>query len=170
MTSAAGRRGLSSAAAVGYPILGNQAVEVTTMAAGSPVGIRIDFDEAGDISTVSTPARARLVTGTAVDTAWAGRVADYATIGGIRIPTRAEVGWELPDGPFVYWQSTITDIELHDDQIPEMSESLAGPNGCGNARQTSACPGRRSTARWRADRPAWVGALGPEEVACSGVY
>lgn len=95
--------------------LADQAVEVTTMVTGSPVGVRIDFDDAGDISTVSTPARARLVAGTAVDTAWAGRVADFATVGGIRVPTRAEVGWELPDGPFVYWQGIITDIELHYD-------------------------------------------------------
>ncbi|MFF0174005.1 DUF6544 family protein [Micromonospora profundi] len=92
--------------------LGEHAVEVTTVVAGSPVGIRIDFDDAGDISTVSTPTRARLVAGTAVDTAWAGRVADFATIGGIRVPTRAEVGWELPDGPFVYWQGTVSDVVL----------------------------------------------------------
>ncbi|MEZ0077401.1 hypothetical protein ABH927_006787 [Planotetraspora sp. GP83] len=94
---------------------GDPAVEVTTMVAGSPVEVRIDFDDVGDISTVSTPARSRLIAGDAVDTAWAGRVADFTTIGGIRIPTRAEVGWELPDGPFVYWQGTVTDIALHYD-------------------------------------------------------
>jgi hypothetical protein len=95
--------------------LGDHAVEVTTMVAGSPVALRIDFDDLGDIRTVSTPARARLIAATAVDTAWAGRVNDFATVGGIRVPTQAEVGWDLPDGPFIYWQGRITDIELHYD-------------------------------------------------------
>lgn len=40
---------------------------------------------------------------------------DLATTGGICVPTRAEVGWELPDGPFVYWRGTVTDVALHDD-------------------------------------------------------
>ena len=95
--------------------VGDHAVEVSTTVAGSPVAVRIDFDDLGDISTVSTPARARLVANTAVDTAWAGRVSDFATIGGIRVPTRAEVGWQLPGSPFVYWQGHVTDIELRDD-------------------------------------------------------
>jgi hypothetical protein len=43
---------------------------------------------------------------------WAGRFSDYAVVGGIRIPTRGEVRWELPDGPFTYWRGTITSIEL----------------------------------------------------------
>jgi hypothetical protein len=40
----------------------------------------------------------------------------------------SEVGWELSDGPFVYWQGTIIDIELHYDQASETPETLASPD------------------------------------------
>jgi hypothetical protein len=33
-------------------------------------------------------------------------------IGGVRIPTRAEVRWELPDGAFTYWRGTVTSLEI----------------------------------------------------------
>jgi hypothetical protein len=39
---------------------------------------------------------------------------DYAEVGGVRIPTRAEVHWELPDGPFTYWRGRVTALELVD--------------------------------------------------------
>ena len=35
-----------------------------------------------------------------------------AVLGGVRIPTRAEVHWTLPDGPFTHFQATITAVEL----------------------------------------------------------
>jgi hypothetical protein len=40
---------------------------------------------------------------TSVPTPWGGRFSDYRELGGIRVPTRAEVRWELPEGPFTYW-------------------------------------------------------------------
>lgn len=45
-------------------------------------------------------------------TPWAGTYGDYAIVGGVRVPTRGEVRWELPDGPFVYWRGTIASLEL----------------------------------------------------------
>ena len=38
--------------------------------------------------------------------------ARFPDVGGIRLPTRAEVRWELPDGPFPYWRGTIASLEL----------------------------------------------------------
>jgi len=40
-----------------------------------------------------------------------GVYGDYAAVAGIRIPTRAEVSWELADGPFIYWRGRITSLE-----------------------------------------------------------
>jgi hypothetical protein len=86
----------------------DRAVEVATTAGPAEVALRFDFDEHGDIAVASTPARARLVGTTTVDTPWRGYVGDFAVLGGIRVPTRAEVGWELPDGPFTYAPSQST--------------------------------------------------------------
>ena len=44
-------------------------------------------------------------------TPWAGSFSDYAELGGIRLPTKAEVRWELEDGPFTYWRGEITAVE-----------------------------------------------------------
>jgi hypothetical protein len=48
---------------------------------------------------------------TSVPRPWAGSLGDHAVVGGTRIPSRGEVRWELPDGPFTYWRGTITSIE-----------------------------------------------------------
>jgi hypothetical protein len=36
----------------------------------------------------------------------------YDELGGILIPTRAEVRWELRDGPFTYWIGEVTAVDL----------------------------------------------------------
>jgi hypothetical protein len=46
-----------------------------------------------------------------------GGYGDYGIVGGVRIPTRAEVRWELADGPFTYWRGRITSLEL-DPAVP----------------------------------------------------
>jgi hypothetical protein len=45
---------------------------------------------------------------TSVLTPWGGEFGDYRTLGGMRIPTRARVYWELDEGRFVYWRGTVT--------------------------------------------------------------
>ena len=37
-----------------------------------------------------------------------GEFGDYRALGGMRIPTRARVYWELDEGRFVYWHGTVT--------------------------------------------------------------
>jgi hypothetical protein len=46
-----------------------------------------------------------------VETAWEGTFSDYATVGGVRIPTRGEVAWILETGSFPYWRCTVTNLE-----------------------------------------------------------
>lgn len=87
-------------------------VEVSTRVSSARVALRFEFDAVGDIVAAVAPERPRLDRGKAVRTPWAGVLADYEVVGGVRIPTRAEVRWELPDGPFPYWRGTITSLEV----------------------------------------------------------
>ena len=73
---------------------------------------RLEFDAAGDVVGSSGDARPRAVGKTAVPTPWSGTFGDHAVLGGIRIPTRGEVRWLLPEGPFTYWRARVTGLEL----------------------------------------------------------
>lgn len=68
--------------------------------------LRFIFDAAGDIVEVRGE-RARSTREGLVQTPWSGRFADHRVVGGVRIPTRAEVEWMLEDGAFVYWRATV---------------------------------------------------------------
>jgi hypothetical protein len=76
------------------------------------VALRLEFDAAGDIVGAWTDARPRLEDKKIVQRPWGGVYSDYAVVGGVRVPTRAEVRWELADGPFTWFRATITSLEL----------------------------------------------------------
>jgi hypothetical protein len=78
--------------------------------AGTTVSLRFRFDDAGDVTTISTPARYREVRGKYIPTPWTVRCEDYETHGGMRIPVRCTVEWELADGPLPYWHGKVTRI------------------------------------------------------------
>jgi hypothetical protein len=66
----------------------------------------------GDGDLVRTEAdRPRLESDNAI-VPWTGSYSDHRVVGDVRIPTHAEVRWELPDGPFTYWRSAITSLEM----------------------------------------------------------
>jgi len=87
-------------------------VEVSTAVRAGVVAVRFEFDAAGDIVGARADARPRKIGRFNVPTPWSGVFAAQHQIGRVRIPTRAEVRWELPEGPFVYWRGEITGIEL----------------------------------------------------------
>lgn len=89
--------------------LDERAVEVVTRVAGERLPLRLIFNEQGEI-TQTVAARPRLEAGGEV-TPWIGEYRDYTSFGGIRMPGRGEVRWELPEGPFTYWRGTITAAE-----------------------------------------------------------
>ncbi len=64
------------------------------------------FDDEGDISGARTTTRSR---GDIVQP-WEGRFDSYRDFSGIRAPSRGEVWWETPAGPFVYWRGEITSL------------------------------------------------------------
>lgn len=91
--------------------LADGSLEVGAACGGTHAAVRLELDETG-IARASAPARPRLVGGVAVPTPWGGSFADYAVLGGIRVPTRARVWWDLPEGRFTYWRATVSVVEL----------------------------------------------------------
>ena len=87
-----------------------QTVEVATSVQDERIAVRLLFNEAGDIAQTIAE-RPRLEAGNATTT-WIGEYADYQQFNGARLPTRGEVRWELPDGPFVYWRGMIISLDL----------------------------------------------------------
>ena len=83
-------------------------VEVSTQLGLEQVAIKLEFDNAGDIVRAYTEARPYLKAKTVVPTPWGGVFGAYRELGGFRLPTTAEVSWELPEGPFAYWRGEIT--------------------------------------------------------------
>lgn len=98
-------------------------VEVATNAGGAQIAVRLIFNGHGDIEQ-TVAERPRLESGGAL-TPWIGVYSDYEKLGGVRIPTRGEVRWELPDGPFTYWRGRITSLELHSAPVPAPSSKEA---------------------------------------------
>lgn len=68
------------------------------------------FNEEGDV-TRFVAKRYRTVDGGYTKDTWSGVVSDYREFSGIRIPTTAEVMWNLETGDFSYFKGEVTEIE-----------------------------------------------------------
>jgi hypothetical protein len=86
-------------------------VEAATDAGGTRVALTIELGESGDITGVSAAARPRLED-KGKPTPWSGSFSDYTELSGVRLPRKAEVRWDLPEGPFTYWSGEIQALEL----------------------------------------------------------
>jgi hypothetical protein len=95
---------------LGWRQLDDQVVEVSTTAAGGRPAVRLHFNERDEIAR-TVAERPRAEAGNA-RTPWIGEFRDYAELGGVRVPTRGEVRWELPEGAFTYWRGTVTSLEV----------------------------------------------------------
>ncbi len=90
--------------------LGVHTIEVATRVYGERIAVRLIFNDAGELKQTEAE-RPRVEAGNAV-TPWIGIYGEYRDLAGLHVPTRGEVRWELPDGPFSYWRGTITSVEL----------------------------------------------------------
>jgi len=79
--------------------------------AGS-ASVKFTLDDSGDAVEVRAAARPSLERGVAVERPWGAGFGDYRELGGVRIPARAEVWWELPERRRPYWRGRITGVEL----------------------------------------------------------
>jgi hypothetical protein len=93
--------------------LDERSVEVATQLGPERLRVLTEFDTRGDIVRTAAT-RPRLDGKNWVPTPWAGEFGDYKVLSGIRIPTSAEVYWELPVGRYVYWRGRVTSAELLD--------------------------------------------------------
>ena len=92
--------------------LDDATVEVATVVASSRLAARLHFDADGDVVACTADARPRAVGKGAVDTPFRGEFGDYRVLGGVRLPTTAEVAWRLPGGWFTYFRGRVTGLEL----------------------------------------------------------
>jgi hypothetical protein len=79
---------------------------------GSAVTLTFHFGADGLIDSIHADARSRTVHGATIPTPWEGRFWGYERRHGVIIPTRGEVSWLLPEGPWPYWRGQITNIEF----------------------------------------------------------
>lgn len=88
----------------------DRTVEVATSTHDEQIALQLVFNHAGDIAQTIAQ-RPRLEAGS-TPTTWIGEYAEYKQFDRVRLPSRGEVRWELPDGPFVYWRGKITALDL----------------------------------------------------------
>lgn len=72
----------------------------------------VHFGADGLIDTVRAEARGRSVAGQMRPTPWEGRWHDYVLRDGVRVPSRGEVAWLLPEGPLPYWRGQLDSLDL----------------------------------------------------------
>lgn len=91
--------------------LDDETVEVATRVQGARPAVELLFDRSGDVTGARCEARPFPRGRGYVPMPWAGSFTDHAVLGGVRVPTRGEVRWELPDGPWTYWRGEITQLD-----------------------------------------------------------
>lgn len=87
----------------------SRTVELATETGGARIALRLVFNDHGEVEQTVAD-RPRLEAGGEA-TPWTGVFSDYRELGDTVVPTRGEVRWELPDGPFTYWRATVTSLE-----------------------------------------------------------
>lgn len=85
-------------------------VQVSSDVGTRSAAVQLHFDGGGDIARASAT-HPYPQGNTATTMPWSGAFSDYAVLAGVRLPTSAEVQWELPSGPFIYWRGRIASFE-----------------------------------------------------------
>jgi hypothetical protein len=77
-----------------------------------PTRAAVDFEIGRDGEPTSCHTiRPRLVGRKAVDTKWVGKGSDFRVWNGMCVAHRLEVWWEIPNAPFCYYRSEVTQCE-----------------------------------------------------------
>lgn len=77
---------------------------------GITVSLEFHFNDAGEVTRISTPGRWRSVKGGFALTPWEGHFREYQERAGIRIPMEGEVGWFASGELHLVWKGRIGDI------------------------------------------------------------
>jgi hypothetical protein len=68
-------------------------------------------------------------------TPWFGASSEWRTFEGIEVPTRGEVGWQLPSGTFIYYRWAILDVGFN---RAELFSERSGSRAAGTSTLTRA--------------------------------
>jgi hypothetical protein len=91
--------------------LGQNQARATLTDHGIQASLDFHFNQAGDITGMSTAERFQFRDGKYVATPWQSTCGEYAERGGMRIPLQAEVAWIENGKRIPYWRGTIVSIE-----------------------------------------------------------
>jgi hypothetical protein len=76
-------------------------------------GATVDFELAeGGAPTAVHAMRPRLIGSRTILTPWSGHVSEFREFEGMRIASRLEVAWKLPEGDFRYFREEITSFQI----------------------------------------------------------
>jgi hypothetical protein len=94
--------------------IGEREVEVRAELNGVEARVKFEFDVEGFIKKISASDRPRDIGGgRAVPTPWVGEYSNYRVVGGVMIPTHAEVSWILETGRFTYFKGDIVEYSMY---------------------------------------------------------
>ncbi len=90
-----------------WRVLDARTLEVATGEEARRCKVRLILNEDGDPVGMEADDRPRQNGRKVENCRWFGRAGDFRTIGGRRIPTRAEAGWLINGVEFVYWRGRV---------------------------------------------------------------
>jgi hypothetical protein len=86
---------------------GEDRLSATIQVGPTRATVEFEVDAEGRVLGCHAARRPRLVGKELVETGWRGEFARYRELDGLRVPTLAEVAWELPEGRFSYFRGRV---------------------------------------------------------------
>jgi hypothetical protein len=94
-----------------------------TMTHGGTTGsATFHFDEGGGFSRVEAMRYRNVDDG--APTGWEAKAVGMGRVGGIRVPTRFEITWMLPEGPFTWYRFEVRDISFNVEHLPGRADTM----------------------------------------------
>jgi len=90
-----------------YTLIEPSTLRIRDLKGSANATIDLEISDEGEPS-ICRAVRPRLVGKRAVMTPWSGGCSEFREWEGLRVATRLEVCWQLPEGPFIYYRSEIT--------------------------------------------------------------
>lgn len=79
---------------------------------GISISLEFRFNDIGEITGIFTKNRYGRFNNNYIKYPWEGRFNHYREFNGIKIPTKAEVGWHLPEGWWLFWKGQVIKVNF----------------------------------------------------------
>lgn len=96
---------------VSWQAIDDHTAKATLFDGENSVSLEFGFNDVGEIVSVYSPDRYREVSGDYIPTPWQGRYGKYIDVKGYKIPSEAEVQWQLKEQVYPYWRATISQVK-----------------------------------------------------------